>query len=147
LSDLARALGLPGRDALEHHGGLTWETGQFPLDAGEDLARVQVFLPTGVALEVLQESERSKYSPSRLLADALGKLKEDKLLGVDDAPATDPNAKERSLVLYLPRTLLAAVESVGDARGESVSVIVRKAWSKAREAKEKARDEEKEVKK
>ena len=138
LSDLAKKLGLPGRAVLEQHGALMWEDGDYPRDAGEDLARTMVYLPTGVALEVLQDSERSKVSVSKLLADALLAAQKAKALGAEGtAVAAEVTVKERPLHIYLPRTLLAATEAVGDARGESVSVIVRKAWQRAREEQEK----------
>lgn len=137
LSELAKKLGLPGRAALEQHNALMWETGDFPSDAGEDLARTVVYLPRGVALEVLQDSERSKTSVSKLLADALAAAQKARALGTEGTASVDPNSKERPLTIYLPRPLLAATEAVGDARGESVSVIVRKAWSRAKELKEK----------
>jgi hypothetical protein len=142
LSELAKKLGLPGRAALEQHNALMWESGDFPADAGEDLARTVVYLPRGLALEALQESERSKVSVSKLLGDALAEAQKAKALGSEGSsgsPGVDPNSKERPLTLYLPRPLLAATEAVGDARGESVSVIVRKAWSRSREQKEKPR--------
>lgn len=128
LGDLARKLGLPGRAALELPWGLLAERGDFPADAGEDLARTEVFLPTGVALELLQEAEAKKVSASRLMADALAPIEQDKKLGFDDAPEVPAKAQQRKVELYLPRALLAAAEALGDARGESLSVILHKAW-------------------
>jgi hypothetical protein len=143
LSELVRALGLPGRDALERHGALMWESGEYPQDAGEDLARTQVFLPTGLALEVLQEAESSKASPSKLIGEALAAAQKDKALAAEGGTELDATAKERGLTLYLPRALLAATEAVGDARGESVSVIVRKAWQRWRDEHQQSKNKEK----
>lgn len=139
LSDLVRKLDLPGRTALETPYALLWESGEFPADAGEDLARTEVFLPTGAALELLQEAEAKKVSTSSLMAEALAPIEKEKKLGFEDAPEVAANAQQRRVVLYLPRALLAAAEALGDARGESLSVILHKAWHHRREglAKEK----------
>lgn len=131
LSELARALGLPGREALERHGALMWEGAAAPDDAGEDLVRVVIYLPTGAALQVLQRAEAKKVSASSLLGGALAAAQKDGKLGSGELPASEPTSKERALTVWLPRPALAAAEAVSDARGESLSVLVAKAWHRA----------------
>lgn len=72
LAELARTLGLPGRDALERpRAMLELATAPWPRDVGENLVHVYVFWADGMLLEVRQESERLKVSMSRVVEDAV----------------------------------------------------------------------------
>ena len=143
LSELAKKLGLPGREALERHTALLWEGADAPADAGVALARVTVFLPTGAALEVLQEAEATKVSPSKLLGEALADGQNEKKADKEKAVDPDPREKERGLAIWLPRPVLATAETQGDADGESLSAIVSKAWQRRHDAKKKDKDAKK----
>jgi hypothetical protein len=135
LSELARTLGLGGRESLERQGALLWEGAEWPTDAGDNLARVQLFLPKGTALSLLQEAETSHHSTSKLVAEALLAAKEAKAL--NQAGEDPAQGKSKSVVVWLPWPLLAELEDIGDAEGLSLSSLVQHAWERAHGEKEK----------
>jgi hypothetical protein len=135
LTRLAKKLALPGRDALERPAALMWEGLEAPADAGEDLARAMVFLDKRTAIALMQEAEVTRSSPSRLVTEALRNAQQAKALGEggDEEPAT----QGRGFQLFLPRPLIAEVEAFCDAKGESFSTVVQKAWAHAHGEKKK----------
>jgi|GEM_PF-2841444 len=142
LSQLVIATGLPGRHALE----VPFELGDlavdgFPRDVGENLVRVRLYLPDATLLEIRQQAEKLKVSPSKVVHDALSAAEAEQKLGAevptsgrapwDEAMPQADKVVLKPLALFFTR----AIYDVLDARteGETVTLLklVEDAWRHA----------------
>jgi hypothetical protein len=139
LAKLAEALGVPGRDAFVRPWGLMdWAQSGWPTDAGDDLVRLPVQIPDAMSMEIRQQAELSKASPSKLIHDALNAASTDGRLG--EAPAADwlapydeggkdaAKVRSKELVLYVDRDTYWTVQAAAESRSESFGKVVQYAW-------------------
>lgn len=142
LSQLVVATGLPGRQVLEVPFELNdLALSNFPRDVGENLVRVQLYLPDATLLEIRQEGEKRKCSTSKVVQDALTVAETEQKLGAevptsgrapwDEAGAQADKAVLKPFDIYLTRPLY----DVLDARSEDDTVtllkLVEDAWRHA----------------
>ena len=139
LSELAVSLALPGRDFLERPQGLldlsTWE---FPRDVGTHQVLTVIYLPDATVLEIRQQAEATKASPSKVLQDALVGADGSKELGVPPATAdfapwdedlpTGEKSPLRELPLFLTQEVWSRLQEKADAESLSNSRVVAYAW-------------------
>jgi hypothetical protein len=139
LSKLAKQLGVPGRDAFARPWGLMdWAQSGWPTDAGDDLVRMPVQLPDAMAMEIRQQAELSKASPSKLISDALNAASAESKLGTapdkevlapyDEGGTDSAKVRSKELVLYVDRDTYWTVQAATESRSESFGKLVQYAW-------------------
>ncbi len=142
LAHLAAELGIPGRDAFTHPWALLdWAEGGWPDDVGDDLVRLALQVPGALAMEIRQQAELSKASPSKLVRDALVAASTESRLG--EAPAADAlapydeggkqasKATPRELVLFLDRDTFWTVQAAAESRSLTYGKLVEYSWRRA----------------
>lgn len=139
LSELAIALGLPGRDFLERTLALldlsTWD---FPRDVGANQVIERVYLPAATLLELRQHSETTHASVSKLVEDAIIAADGAGELGVapqaadrapwDDEMPESTKSPPRELALFLTQEVWGRVDAKMQALSVSESKLVEYAW-------------------
>ena len=139
LSELAIALGLPGRDFLQRPLGLldlsSWE---FPSDVGANLKLAFVSLPDATALEIRQQAETTRASTSKVVEDAIVAAETASVLG-EPAPQADrapwdedmpaaAKTSSRELPLFLTHQTWDRIEAKADSESLSDARVVEYAW-------------------
>lgn len=126
LTALATELGIPGRWFFEYKNEL-FALGheRWPTDVGDNLALVSVYLPKSLYVEIQQEAEAKKSSPSKVLQAALLRARTDKKLGQapdeamkmpwDEDAASSKRVKTVSVDFFFEREIFGnAFEAVKD---------------------------------
>ncbi len=141
LSELTRALGLPGRDFLERPLGLLEVAASgFPRDVGENLVLSEVHLPVATLFEIRQSAERENASLSKVVQDALVAAEADEKFGAQlsvsggaesEEPSHDFEKGWRPLELFLTRPWFNKLDGRSEGSQSNLSMQIEAAWRQA----------------